>query len=137
MSPLQDKGIIHTNDKDNAEILNNQFSSVFTTDDGTSPEVKGPKATTPIGDITFTKNGILKLLNELNPSKASGPDGISARILKECSEVIVDTLILIFTASLQQGKIPDEWRKATISPLFKGGNKNRANRCKSRKLSPN
>ena len=126
VSPLQDKGTIHTDDKDNAEILNNQFSSVFTTDDGTSPEVKGPKATIPIGDITFTKNGILKLLNELNPSKASGPDDISARILKECSEVIVDTLILIFTASLQQGKIPEEWKKATISPLFKGGNKNRA-----------
>ena len=49
---------------------------------------------------TFTRNGIIKLLNALNHKKASGSDGISARILKVCSEEVADALLLIFSASI-------------------------------------
>jgi len=60
-----------------------------------------------MGAITFTKNGILRLLKGLDQTKASGPDGVSTRILKECSDEIADTLVPLFTASLKQGKIPE------------------------------
>ena len=125
VSPLLDNGAIQTKDCDIAETLNKQFASVFSVDDGTTPEVNDPQGS-PIGTITFTRNGILKLLKGLDPSKASGPDGVSTRILKECSDEIADALLLVFTASLKQGKIPDDWRRATITPLYKGGNKNRS-----------
>ena len=72
------------------------------------------------------KNGILKLLNDLDPTKASGPDNVSTRILRECADDISDFLVLLFTASLKQGKIPDEWKQAIITPIYKGGNKNRS-----------
>ena len=42
-----------------------------------------------IENVTISTMGILKLLNEL---KACGPDGISARILKETSDVIAPIL---------------------------------------------
>ena len=77
--------------------------------------------------ITITRNGVLKLLSELDPGKASGPDGISTKILKESSNIICDAVVMIFQASLSQAKIPDDWRKASITPLYKGGNKARSN----------
>ena len=71
----------------------------------------------------FTKNGIKKLLSDINPKKACGPDNVSARILHECAEIL---LILLFTASLKQSTIPDEWRHALVIPLYKGGKKDRS-----------
>jgi len=49
---------------------------------------------------------------------------VLTRILKECSDEISDALVLLFTTSLKQGKIPEEWKHAIIAPLHKGGNKN-------------
>jgi len=62
---------------------------------------------------------VVKLLKDLNPNKASDPDGVSARLLKECAEVIADALVFLFNTSLKQGTIPNEWKNATIT-----GNKN-------------
>jgi len=126
VSPLVDsKGIIHTKEEKLAELLNDQFTSVFSKDDGTTPTTNGPPGT-EIADITITKNGIIKLLKELNPHKACGPDTVGARILKECADQLADGLVLLFNASLKQGRIPDDWKHATVTPLFKGGNKNRS-----------
>ena len=124
-TPLNDGNKTYTKDEDIAELLNKQFTSAFSTDDGKTPEIKGEKVL-PINKLTFTKNGIVKLLKELDPEKASGPDGVSARLLKECADEVANTLVLLFTASMHQGRIPNEWKHATISPLFKGGNKNRS-----------
>jgi len=126
VSPLVDNNnVTHTNEEKLAEILNDQFASVFSKDDDTTPITSGP-AGTNIDNLTVTKNGIIKLLKDLNPHKASGPDGVSARILKECANEVADGLVFLFNASLKQGKIPDDWRHANITPLFKGGNKNRS-----------
>ena len=56
-----------------------------------------------MGEITVDPKGVLKLLNNLNIHKASGPDGLSARVLKECSSEISPMLALIYNESLAQG----------------------------------
>jgi len=71
---------------------------VFSDDDGIIPETKGPKGS-PINTLVITANGIVKLLKELNPHKASGPDEVSA--LKECADEVGDALAFLFTASLE------------------------------------
>ena len=50
---------------------------------------------------------------------------ISARFLKETADEVAIGLTLIFQASLYQANILDEWRKAIVTPIFKGGNKDR------------
>ena len=45
-----------------------QFASVFSHDDGSSPEVEGPPGS-EMNNIVFTSNGIIKLLNALNHEK--------------------------------------------------------------------
>lgn len=124
VSILVDKGKSYITDIDMAEIFDKQFSSVFLNDDGICPRVNHPAAPS-IGNLVVTPNGVRKLLDGLGPYKASGPDGVSARLLKECSGVITKGLVLLFNASLSQGKIPDDWRQALIAPIHTGGNINK------------
>ena len=61
--------------------------------------------------ITEADEGVRKLLQKSNPGKASGPDMLLARFLKECSEELSPILTTIFNKSLQTGTVPDEWKK--------------------------
>ena len=74
-------------------------------------------------NICNDPKGVLKLLNNLNIHKASGPDGLSARVLKECSSEISHSpmLALIYNESLAQGTVPDDWPQANVAPVFKKG----------------
>ena len=44
-------------------------------------------------------------------------------MLKECSNEISPILALIYNESLARGDVPDEWRQANVSPVFKKGEK--------------
>ena len=76
-----------------------------------------------MGEITVDPIGVLKLLSNMKIHKASGPDGLSARVLKECSSEIAPILALIYNESLAQGIVPDDWRQANVVPIFKKGEK--------------
>ena len=56
-----------------------------------------------INDLTITTEGVEKLLSDLNPHKASSPDGITARVLKSCSTNIAPILQRIFQISVSTG----------------------------------
>ena len=86
---------------------------------GSDPPSKGASPFSPMGDITVTPKGVAKLLDGLNVHKAPGPDGLNARVLKECSNEISPILALIFNESLAWGDVLDEWRQANVSPVFK------------------
>ena len=77
-------------------------------------------------DIQITKPGILKLLLNINPKKADGPDGIPGRFLKMCAHELVDVYQILFQASLDQGTVPSDWKEADVMPLFKKGDKTNA-----------
>ena len=53
-----------------------------------------------MGDITVDPKRVAKLLDGLNIHKAPGPNGLKARVLKECSNEISPILALIFNESL-------------------------------------
>ena len=75
VSPLKENGQLHSDSRcrPNAEILNNQFCSVFISEDTKNiglPKLPGPPNTEmPKFEITITK-----LLEGLNGGKASGLD---------------------------------------------------------------
>ena len=108
---------------DKANICNKQFESVFTRESDSEIPCKGTSPFTPMGEITVDPKGVLKLLNGFNIHKAPGPDGLSARVLKECSSEIAPILTLIYNESLAQGTVPDDWRQANVAPVFKKGEK--------------
>ena len=59
-------------------------------------------------DINITLQGIENLLNGLNIHKASGPDAISARMLKMTSDIIAPILQIVFQTSLTTGRVPTD-----------------------------
>ena len=60
-------------------------------------------------------------LPHLDPTKATGPDGIPARVLRECSYTIAPrpSLCSLFNHSLHTGTVPSEWKSADVSPIHK------------------
>ena len=102
-----------------ADAFNDYFKSVFTTENLQSFPDKGPSPHPDIDDITISSFGILKLLNNLNVNKATGPDCICARVLKETSSATAPILTIIFQRSLDTGIIPEDWKAANIVPIHK------------------
>ena len=123
ISPLKDQGVLHADSIEKAELLNEQFQSVFTIEDNSNiPEMKGPSFP-PIDDIEISEEGVLKLLLQIKVSKASGPDGIPNKMLKETAHQIAPSLSAIFRRSLSTGELPTDWCEANIAPVFKKGNR--------------
>ena len=84
-------------------------------------------------DIVVTKEGVIKLLKGLNPSKALGPDELHPRVLKELATELGPIFAHLFQQSIDSGDIPEEWTLANISPLFKKGDRSLA--CNYRPVS--
>ena len=76
-----------------------------------------------LSSITFSKDGIAKLIHNLDPNKAHGHDQISIRILKLCSTSICKPLEIIFNQRLETGAFLNDWKKCNVVPVFKIGDK--------------
>ena len=74
-------------------------------------------------DIDFCHNRVKKLLANINPNKACGPDGIHGQILKNCADSIASPLSLLFKISYNTGCLPKEWKLANVVPVHKKGAK--------------
>ena len=110
ISTLKVEGILFSNDKIKADIVNNQYSFVFTREDTSSMPTPGTNPFPDIESVNISQAGIVKLLEQLNPKKACGPGLISCRVLKEA------------TLSLRTGQLPSDWLvNANITPVFKKG----------------
>jgi hypothetical protein len=66
---------------------------------------------------------VLKKLNKLDPAKSPGPDKIHPKVLKEAAASIAPALTTLYNNTLKSHEIPDEWRSALITALFKKGAK--------------
>ena len=103
---------------------------MFTHEDLSDLSQCADSAYSSIPDISFSTDGILKLIKSLNINKASGPDNISARVLMICAEEIAPILTVLFTQSFISGELPNDWLTANITPVFKKGDKsNPSNYC--------
>ena len=125
IGPLKRGNQLMTTAKDKAELLNNQFVSVFS---NPSEEIDYTKLTlnSKMNDIVIDKRGVHKLLKSLNPHKAAGPDGISPRVLQELADVLAAPLSTLFQASLDKAIVPRDWKTASVCPIYKKGEKSSA-----------
>ena len=125
VSTLVSDGRIASDAQDKADMLNNQFSSVFTRGDRLNlpPKVKSSYPKMP--RITVSSAGVLKLLSQLNARKASGADNIPAVFLKTCVWELATMLAFIMQQSLTTRRIPSDWKKALVMPVFKKGDKSK------------
>ena len=81
---------------------------------GKSPTDSSKRTSNFLSTISFTKDGIAKVIKNLNPNKIHAFDMISIRMLKICGDSILKPLKLIFKSSLENGKFAIEWKKANV-----------------------
>ena len=114
--------ILFSDPASKAKLLSDQFKSVFTEDTPTTAGIRlfGPNYPS-IKDFMITEKVVLKLLVSLNPSKASGPDEIPAQMLKNLAVELSPAITALFQ---QSGTLPDAWKEAWVTPVFKKGNRN-------------
>ncbi len=67
------------------------------------------------------------LMQELNPSKSGGMDGVTARLLKDAGDTIIPSLTHIYNLSITKKYFPTDWKLASVSPLFIEGDCNSSN----------
>ncbi|XP_053389728.1 uncharacterized protein LOC128552706 [Mercenaria mercenaria] len=124
-APLKNKdGFLQSNSKAKANILNDQFVSVFTREYKTNMPDKGPRLTPTMDKIKVDWKGVHKLLLNLNTHKACGPDEISSFILKTAANELAPALAKLFQHSINSGEA--DWREASEVPLFKKGDRHQA-----------
>ena len=112
-----------------AEVLNEYFSLVFTTEDISSLPVPFTKfeddTSDYLGHLFVTPEMIAKKIKKMKDNKSPGVDGIPPKLLKEIVEQISTPLAKVFNLSLEGGIVPSEWKEANITPLFKKGSRNK------------
>ena len=68
-----------------------------------------------------TLSELSSALNRMQNSKSSGADGITVGMLKQTFPVIAPHLLRIVNGTIRTGKLPEDWKAATVTPLFKSG----------------
>ena len=110
-------------DKGIAEALNNQFTSVFTKEKLQQIPDKGQSPYNDIPDLQIGLEGVVKQLQKLNGNKAGGPDDIPAKFLQMYAEKLGPILQFIFQQSYNSSTLPNDWKKALVSGVYKKGSK--------------
>jgi len=85
----------------------------------------GPRLRPPMADVSVQVGELAKLLRNINPNKAVGPDNISARFMNEIAAEFEPTPFLTFQASLQQSALRNVWKEVFVSPILKKGDRSK------------
>ena len=104
LKDIKDKKSLTFNDEGKADILQNQFSSVYT---------KEPQGELPIFDkrvysdlitkLDITEEMVRKEILKLNPKKSCGPDEISPKILIEIVDYLSLPIAQLINKTLKEG----------------------------------
>ena len=81
-----------------------------------------------MNEFLVNERMVFEQIKKLDITKSAGPDNINVRVLKELHDVIIEPLTLLFNNSLNQGMVPQEWKKALVTPIPKKGNKKLASK---------
>ena len=128
MSPLlQDKknpNSLKFDDKEKAEILQDQFCSVFTKEQAGLLPIMEKRTNEFATDLPITEDEVRKEILLLNINKSCGPDDVSPILLIKLVDFVAGPLTTIMRASVDCGVLPHDWKNAFVSPIYKKGARN-------------
>ena len=110
-------------DEEKSNMLNSYFSKCWNHSEPplTDPLECNYEETCP-DHLFCTTQEIVQLIKGLDVSKANGPDGISARMLKATSESIAPSLTNLFNLSIAKDHFPKLWKATRVVPIHKSIN---------------
>ena len=124
VGPLKVDDKLITDNRGMAEALNEFFTGVFTREaPGPVPTCPRLPSTTNLNNIVFYTSDVKKKILKLKPDSAPGPDKMTARFLIMNADAMAPALTTIFNKSMQTGVVPDDWKEANVTPIYKKGTK--------------
>ena len=107
-----------------ADMLNKFFSNCFNClsaplKDWSESDFNLPDD--PPDELLCNEDTVCELLASLDVSKSSGPDGISAKMLKHTAVSIAPSVTQLFNLSIKNGRVPRGWKLSTVVPIPKSG----------------
>ena len=122
-----------------AEFINTLFSNIgpkLASNHNKAWRFKGERLEEECPDFTASHDRVLKLCKEINTIRSSGIAGIATKVFKDAFLVLIPQLVFLFNLSFATGSFPEMWKKATIKPLYKGGDKTEVGNCRPVSLLP-
>ena len=120
-------GRVVSDESEMAGLLNRYFASTFTQEQsGELPVAESIYRGGEEGLLQNIQVGVEEVkdqLGNLREDKAPGPDNMHPRVLSEVSEQVREMLTDIFYSSLKSGQVPEDWRVANVTSLFKKGSR--------------
>ncbi|XP_014792346.1 PREDICTED: RNA-directed DNA polymerase from mobile element jockey-like [Calidris pugnax] len=123
---MNEVGALVVEDTEKTELQNAFFASVFTAKAAphesqtleTRERVWREEDSPSVGEEWVRDH-----LAKLDIHKSMGPDGMHPRVLRELVDVMSEPLSIILERSWRTGEVPEDWRKANITPVYKRGKK--------------
>ena len=116
------------NGQQTAEVLQTFFQSVFVQEGNGElpdfPDIVNEDAA--LSQISIETEEVMKELKGLKTDKAAGPEGIPGILLNRCAEQLAIPLKILLQKSIDEGRVPGDWKMAKITPIFKKGAKKHA-----------
>ena len=124
---VDDQGAQIIRPLDLAEEFNKYFASVFTAENMDDlPDAVGMFTGTEedkLMHIQVTEEMVLKQFDKIRSDKAAGADDMSPTLLSKLKDELYRPVTQIIKASLETGIVPEDWKTASITPIFKKGSK--------------
>ena len=110
--------LLSTN-QEKADTLNSFFSQCYNYSvPPLLPADRGPVNSCP-EDLLCTIEEVTELLKSLDTTKATGPDGISSKMLKMTADEIAPSVTALFNLSICCNRPPSEWKRSNVVPIPK------------------
>ena len=124
----RDDGSRTSSPAESAEALAEAFSSVFVHEPEDLPSVERPvfkSEANVLSDIDITFDKVKYELENLDCFKSYGPDGVHPKLLKSLADdsSFVNAVVKLFRKCTDSGKLPQVWKSANLTALFKSGSK--------------
>jgi hypothetical protein len=107
-------------DREKANAFALHFASVYGVDNGLCPSLPLTRPQPSLQFVNITPEMVRYVLMSLAPKLSSGHDGIPAFALKNLAAVICTPLADLYSRSLANADIPDQFLRCTTVPVFKG-----------------